>query len=161
MIHLAWGNHFLVTSVGDRRAICCQVLLKFKYVVPVEQSFKLAVVDCWNSSLFVWLLTHPWWDTLYLLFRPSQGEPIVAASQEWCVLDALVASRNCSRDDWYKLIISNSGGFDWTKPHCFSLLIGRFPCKIFGVLLCAFLDIYYYCYFFRLWFWCLELLLPI
>jgi len=87
-----------------------------------------------------------------MLLRPSQGGRmvVVVASQEWCVLDALVASGNCSRDDWYKLIILNSGEFDWTKAHGVSLLIGGFPCKIFGVLLYAFLDIYYYCYFFRL-----------
>jgi hypothetical protein len=75
---------------------------------------------------------------------------MVVASQECCVLDAFVVSGNCSTANWHEPIISNSRGFDWTKSRGFFLFIGGFPYKIFGVLLCAFLDIYYYCYIFRL-----------
>jgi hypothetical protein len=60
-----------------------------------------------------------------------------------CILDVMITSRYCSREDICKLIIVDSESFNWTRSCGFSLHTGGFSTYKFWYLACGGCWIYF------------------
>jgi hypothetical protein len=60
-----------------------------------------------------------------------------------CILDVVITSRYCSREDICKPVIVDSGSFNWTRSRGFSRHTGEFSTCKFWCLACGDCWIYF------------------